>query len=179
MQMIPDLVVSGINYGENLGTGITISGTVGAALEGASYGIPAIAASLKMDASLDFSYSRDIDFKPSGYFTAMTARMLLEHKMPPDVDLLKLEVPEKATVDTPWRVTKVARNSYYHASPPKRDSWSTPSVLDYSVSIDGEEIDPDSDIQAVLIDHVVSITPISLDMTSRVDLRKLDQILRS
>ncbi|NIQ74970.1 MAG: 5'/3'-nucleotidase SurE, partial [Phycisphaerae bacterium] len=37
----PDLVVSGANYGENLGTGITVSGTVGAALEAAANGIPA------------------------------------------------------------------------------------------------------------------------------------------
>ncbi|HRQ32592.1 MAG TPA: 5'/3'-nucleotidase SurE, partial [Anaerolineales bacterium] len=42
----PDLVVSGINYGENIATGITISGTVGAALEAASLGIPALAVSL-------------------------------------------------------------------------------------------------------------------------------------
>src|SRR3972149_2595964 len=43
----PELVVSGINYGENLGTGVTVSGTVGAALEAASLGIPALAISLE------------------------------------------------------------------------------------------------------------------------------------
>src|SRR5512133_3679716 len=41
----PDLLVSGINYGENLGTNITISGTVGAALQGAAFGVPGIAMS--------------------------------------------------------------------------------------------------------------------------------------
>ena len=46
---IPDLVVSGINYGENLGADLTISGTVGAAWEAASYGIPALAVSLQTD----------------------------------------------------------------------------------------------------------------------------------
>jgi len=44
----PDLAISGINYGENFGTGITISGTVGAALEAASFRIPTIAASLQL-----------------------------------------------------------------------------------------------------------------------------------
>jgi len=39
------LVISGINYGENLGESITVSGTVGAAMEGASFGIPALAVS--------------------------------------------------------------------------------------------------------------------------------------
>ena len=43
----PRLVVSGINYGENIGLGVTISGTVGAALEGAALGIPALAISLE------------------------------------------------------------------------------------------------------------------------------------
>ena len=47
----PDLLVSGINYGENTGTGITVSGTVGAAMEAASMGIPALAMSLETDKS--------------------------------------------------------------------------------------------------------------------------------
>src|SRR5215204_4023321 len=47
MKTKPDLVVSGINYGENVATGVTISGTVGAAMEGASLGIPSMAVSLE------------------------------------------------------------------------------------------------------------------------------------
>jgi 5'-nucleotidase len=178
MKIQPDLVVSGINYGENLGTGITISGTVGAALEGSSFGIPSLAVSLKMDTSLNFSYSREIDFCPAGYFTALFARMLVEKQMPADVDVLKVEIPEGATIETPWRVTKVARNRYFIPIPPKRDSWSEPSAIDYTPNIAGETIDPSSDIQAVLIDHVVSVTPLSLDMTSRVDLPQLENLLR-
>jgi 5'-nucleotidase len=49
MKKKPDLVVSGINYGENVATGVTISGTVGAAMEGASLGIPSMAVSLEAD----------------------------------------------------------------------------------------------------------------------------------
>ena len=44
----PDLVVTGVNYGGNMSTDITISGTVGAALEASSFGIPALAVSLEM-----------------------------------------------------------------------------------------------------------------------------------
>ncbi|NIS82325.1 MAG: 5'/3'-nucleotidase SurE, partial [Anaerolineales bacterium] len=47
----PDIVVAGINYGENVGTGVTISGTVGAALEGAALGVPSLAISLETDPS--------------------------------------------------------------------------------------------------------------------------------
>src|SRR5215467_7022964 len=53
---LPSLVVSGINYGENCGNGVTISGTVGAALEAASLGIPAIAVSQQTAFDLHKSY---------------------------------------------------------------------------------------------------------------------------
>lgn len=179
MQAQPDLVVSGINYGENLGTGVTISGTVGAALEGASFGIPALAVSLQMDTRLNHSYSREVDFSSAAYFTAQFAQKLLNHAMPADVDVLKLEVPEDATPETPWRVTRVGRNRYYVPIPSQRESWTTPTELKYEICLEGETIAPDSDIQAVLFDHVVSVTPISLDMTSRVDLRDLEKLLQS
>ena len=52
----PDLVVSGINYGENVGSGVTISGTVGAALEAGALGIPALAVSLQMLSENWYSY---------------------------------------------------------------------------------------------------------------------------
>lgn len=178
MQCQPDLVVSGINYGENLGTGITISGTVGAALEGSSFGIPSMAVSLKMDMSLNFTYSREVDFNPSGYFTMVFARQLIEKKMPADVDVLKVEIPEGATEQTPWRITRIGRNRYFIPTPPKRDSWSEPINLEYRTSVQGEVVDPKSDIFAVLNDHVVSVTPLSLDLTSRVNLADLENLLR-
>ena len=82
MPQKPDLVVSGINYGENVATGITISGTVGAAMEAASQGIPALAASLETDREHHLSYSTDIDFSTAAYFTAYFARKLLEKQFP-------------------------------------------------------------------------------------------------
>ena len=59
MKHKPDLVVSGINYGENVATGVTISGTVGAALEGAALGIPSLAVSLEAAPELHLTYSED------------------------------------------------------------------------------------------------------------------------
>ena len=52
----PDLVVSGINYGENVGLGITISGTVGAAMEATSLGFPEMAVSLQTEAQYHLSH---------------------------------------------------------------------------------------------------------------------------
>ncbi len=83
----PDLVVSGINYGENLGSGITISGTVGAALEAAALGILAMAVSLETDPEHHLSYSTDIDFSTAAHFTAFFARLLLAKSIPEDVDV--------------------------------------------------------------------------------------------
>jgi 5'-nucleotidase len=84
----PDLVVSGINYGENVGSGITISGTVGAAMEGASLGVPSLAVSLETSEEHHLSYSAEVDFSAAAYFTAYFARLLLERNMPADVHLL-------------------------------------------------------------------------------------------
>ncbi|MFW5718208.1 MAG: 5'/3'-nucleotidase SurE [Spirochaetota bacterium] len=52
----PDLIVSGVNYGENLRMDITISGTVGAAFQAAAYGIPALAASQQVDIAHRYEY---------------------------------------------------------------------------------------------------------------------------
>src|SRR5687768_6575220 len=66
MPAYPDLIVAGINYGENVGSGVTISGTVGAALEGASFGVPGLAVSLQTDSQYHLSHSTDVDFAAAG-----------------------------------------------------------------------------------------------------------------
>src|SRR5574340_1621979 len=76
MEEKPALVVSGINYGENLGLGVTVSGTVGATMEAAALGYPALAMSLQADASYHLSYSEEIDFSAAAYFTTYFARLL-------------------------------------------------------------------------------------------------------
>ena len=73
----PDLVVSGINCGENLTVGVTISGTVGAALEGAAAGVPAIAVSLEMSEHDYQTHTEKIDFSAATYFTCYFASRLL------------------------------------------------------------------------------------------------------
>ncbi len=62
----PDLVVAGINFGENPGSGVTISGTIGAAMEGASFGIPALAISLETEQKHHYSHSKEVDFSVGG-----------------------------------------------------------------------------------------------------------------
>jgi 5'-nucleotidase len=175
----PDLVVSGINYGENLGTGITISGTVGAALEAASMGIPALAISLETERQYHLSYSKDVDFTVAGFFTAFFSRLLLQHSLPSDVQVLKVDVPATATSETPWEITRLSRERYYEPLAPKRQSWEQPATVDYEMKKEYSDEVPGTDIYAVLVKKIVSVTPLSLDLTSRVNLKELDHSLRN
>jgi 5'-nucleotidase len=174
----PALCISGINFGENVGSGITISGTVGAAIEAADNGIPSLAVSLETDKAYHYRHSEDVDLNGAAYFTRFFAERMLARKMPPDVDLLKIEVPRCATPETPWRVTRVSRQRYYQAFPSGRRNLIEKRILDYEMAFDRSALEPDSDIHALLIDHAVSVSPISLDMTSRVVLEKVEQLLR-
>jgi 5'-nucleotidase len=174
----PKLVVSGINYGENVSVGITASGTVGAALEGAGLGIPTLAISLETKVEHHRSYSTDVDFSAAGHFTAYFGRMLLERQMPPDVDLLKVDVPSDATSATPWRLTRLSHMTYFETVPTQRVSLDQPGPLGYRLA-DGFALDPpDTDVYALRVMRVVAVTPMSLDMTSRADFDDLGRLLR-
>jgi 5'-nucleotidase len=171
----PDLVVAGINYGENVGSGVTISGTIGAALEGAAFGLPSLAVSLQTDSRYHLSHSTEIDFSAAAYFTRKFARLLLDSPRPMDVDVLKVEVPEGATPATAWRVTRLSRNRYYLPQKPQRAALGDRANIAYARQLEPERVEPDSDVRA-LMDGVVSVTPLSLDITSRVDLQAIQHI---
>ncbi|MCX6038784.1 MAG: 5'/3'-nucleotidase SurE [Chloroflexi bacterium] len=178
MPQKPDLVVSGINYGENVATGITISGTVGAAMEAASQGIPALAASLETDREQHLSYSTEVDFSAAAYFTAYFARKMLEKQFPSEVDFLKVDVPSNATRQTPWQVTRLARQRYFIPVAPKRKSWEERGPVDYQEGAILDSEREDSDVYVLRVKRQVSLTPLSLDFTARVDFDELDRLLR-
>ena len=174
---LPDLVVSGINYGENVGTGVTISGTVGAALEAASFNVPALAVSLETPKEFHLSHSGEIDFSAAAYFTRYFAEVLLSLQRPPDVDVLKVDVPIEATLKTPWRVTHQSRQRYFTPLKPRREKFSDQARVDYQREA-VPDLEPDSDVAALLHDKVVAVTPLSLNLTSRIDLKAWERELR-
>lgn len=178
LPQMPDLVVSGINYGENVGLGVTISGTVGAALEAASLGIPALAISLQAAPHYHLSYSEDVDFLGAAHFAAFFGRILLEKKMLDDVQVLKVDVPSDAGPETDWQITRLARQRYYEPVRPERTSWDTPGRVSYRDAAILDDSFRDTDVYAVRIQHLVSVTPISLDMTSRIKPEELEKQLR-
>ncbi len=178
MKRKPDLVVSGINYGENVASGVTISGTVGAALEAASLGIPSMAISLETDSKYHLSYSTDVEFPIAAKVAANFARMLLEKKFPADVDLLKIEIPADAAPDTPWQLTRVSRQRYYEPTPAERASWDEPGTVGYRANGDFDHEPEDTDVYVLRKKRVISVSPMSFDLTSRVNFAELDKLMR-
>ncbi|MBN1149348.1 MAG: 5'/3'-nucleotidase SurE [Anaerolineales bacterium] len=177
---LPDLLVSGINYGENVGSGITISGTVGAALEGAALGIPSLAVSLETETHQHYSYSEQVDFSSAAQIAAYFASLALSNSFPPDVDVLKVDIPCDATLETPWAITRVSRKRYFEPIPPQRASWDVPAKFGYRQSQVHEccDDDPDSDAYVLRVRRMISVTPLSLDLTSRLDLAAFERTLR-
>ena len=174
----PDLVVSGINYGENLGTGVTISGTVGAALEGAAAGVPALAISVETDPALHLTHSPVTDFSGAAHFTRLFAELLLQLDRPADLDVLKVDVPSEATAETPWRVTRLSRARYFVPVRPVRMRLEDQAGVGYKIDVDDSALEPDSDTYALRVDRVVAVTPLSLDLTSRLKLDAIERLLR-
>lgn len=177
MPQKPDLIVSGINYGENPGIDVTLSGTVGAALEGASYGIPSIAVSLQLMGDDYYGYSKEVNFSTAAYFARKFAKLMLEQRMPADVNVLNINVPAYATPATSWRVTHLSRYTYFEPYvKPGEDG--NPPIVTARIAVHEDELsDPTCDVTAFTRDKVVSVTPLSLNLTSRIDLMKFQNSL--
>lgn len=173
----PDLLVVGINYGENPGADVTCSGTIGAALQGATCGIPALAVSQQAPKEVHIHLSDRVDFTAAAHFTRLFARRMLAAALPGDVDVLKVDVPDGATPQTPWRLTRQSRRTYFRPVPPRRTDLSQPGRMDYEPSWDVRELEPESDIYALVVDRVVAVTPLSLDLTSRADPTEVARLL--
>lgn len=165
----PALVVSGINYGENVGNGVTISGTVGAAIEAACLGIPALAVSLQVPKDLHTSYSREVDFGAAAHFTRLFGEALLKGAHFRDVDVLKIEVPTRATPATAWKLTRISRKRLFWPTRTHKKHLSEDGGLGYAKALDPESAEPDSDIYTVLHEGLVSVSPLSFDLSSRTD----------
>ncbi|MCE8422626.1 MAG: 5'/3'-nucleotidase SurE, partial [Candidatus Methanoperedens sp.] len=116
MKKNPDLVLSGFNVGENISTDtVTTSGTIGAALEAASYGIPALAASIQViDEGDKFDDHRtyNYDYNTGIKIVNRIAKNVLAKGLPKGVDLLNINIPRHATMDTEIEITRLARKIF-------------------------------------------------------------------
>jgi 5'-nucleotidase len=173
----PALVVSGINFGLNLGTEVTISGTVGAALEGSAFDIPSIAVSLEMDPAYHLAGDDNADYAAAMAYTQLFAWYQLIDVPTYDVHALNINVPADATPHTPWRLTRLARRRFFVPRAPDRAKGE--GRPGYRPLDDTSQVELDSDIWTVRMDRIVSVTPISLDLTARVDFSRARSYLHA
>ncbi len=154
LKRVPDLVLSGINKGWNLGDDITYSGTVSGALEGALLGTPGIGVSLKRTPTFDFG--------PSAETAARVARAVLTHGLPPRC-FLNINVPDGAPKGL--RVTTQAKRNHVTKIDSRMDPRGNPY---YWIEEALDEYHPDSgrtDYEAVK-EGYISVTPLQPDMTA-------------
>jgi 5'-nucleotidase len=149
----PDLVVSGINKGLNIGDDVTYSGTVAGALEGALLGYQSIAVSLK------YTHG-DWDFGPAAAVAAQLGAALIERPLP-NRTFLNVNVP--LGVPKGIRATVQARRNHITKVDMRLDPRRRPYFWIEEAQDDWEPHDR-SDRQAV-IDGYVSVTPLQPDLT--------------
>ncbi len=164
----PDLCISGINYGENLGGTNFISGTLGAAMEAASYGVPSLAISIGAKSHEQYSkpYSKD-DWIVIAYFVRKFGMELLNNGLPHNVAVLNINIPSEASIETKIRTTSQSNQNYYTCTKPDIRDFSQSYKLPITVEIDYNSLETDSDIYAFCVDEVVSVTPIGRELTVR------------
>ena len=164
----PDLCISGINYGENLGMSLFHSGTIGAALEASTHMIPGLAVSL--EAGIELHHADDygsMDWRAAMRLTALLAEQILREGLAGDIALLNANVPADAGEATEVRVTMQSRQDYYVVEAPGDRDFGEPHRLEVAVRVDERTLEPDSDIQAFAVDRVVSVTPLTWSLTAR------------
>jgi len=166
----PDLVLSGINQGANMGDDTLYSGTVAAAMEGHLFGVPAIAFSQaeKGWTHLDAA--------------ARTARAIVEQVLLDGLAgqpwLLNVNIPNRADAERlPWQVTRLGRR---HASEPVVRQTSPRGEAIYWIGPAGDARDAGegTDFHATAA-GVVSITPLQVDLTDHRSLEPWSQRLAS
>jgi len=170
LDRLPDLCVSGFNIGENISTDtVTTSGTIGAALESASYGIPTIAASIQVtDQGDKFDDHRhyEYDFDLGIDLVRRISKHALKRGFPDGVDVLNVNIPRNATPDTRVEITRLSRKIFKTAVSERHDPRGRPYYW-----IDGDLVQDDeagTDVHA-LVRGYVSVTPLTLDSTVGLD----------
>ena len=162
----PDLLVSGINRGGNMGQDVTYSGTVWAALEGNLMGVPSFAISLADD--------RYADYRPAAMFATRTARWIVDNGLPEDT-ILNINVPDDPAQDLgKYLFTSQGFSRFSERVVQKED----PRGKSY-FWIGGEKLPVtggiEVDVGAVAAGYI-SVTPLHADMTNYRELELLKNL---
>jgi len=152
----PDIIVSGINRGMNLGDDITYSGTVAAAMEGLLADLPSIAISLAYSGA-------DADYGPAASFVTLLARNIFERGFIPDA-LLNVNVPALPREKIGGvAVTRLGKRNYQDRLIERLDPYGNPYYWVGGPALT-EQAEEGTDVEAVR-KGMISVTPIRLDLT--------------
>lgn len=154
----PNLVVSGINHGANMGHDLTYSGTVSAAMEGVIFDTPAIAVSLDTHDT-----PAPGAFEVVASVTAQIARQVLQHGLPPGV-LLNINAPNAPAGEVRGiEVTRLGTRVYRDVLIERLDPRGRPY---YWIGGDAPTGEPHDGTDIGAVHHgMISVTPVHLDMT--------------
>lgn len=164
VRRLPDLLVAGINLGPNLGVeDLLNSGTLGAALEAAIHQVPAIAVSYCIREMTEKRVEKAEvmleELELTATLAQKTAEYVLEWGMPIGVDIISINVPEKADPKR-VKVTSLSYKGYGDIYTKQKDGyriggWALPSYPDDR---------PGTDIHAIKKEGCISITPIKIEL---------------
>ena len=163
MPRSPDLVISGINSGPNLGDDILYSGTVAAAREAALYGIPAVAVSLVGKGEV-------LDYGPAARFIRNLVKEFYPERTPRGI-ALNVNIPQGQP--SAYRFTRQGSKRAWSSIEEKKDPRGR---RNYRIGRDESEVllEADTDYQAIN-DGIVSITPLQHDQTDYRTLKLLGE----
>ncbi len=162
LERIPDIIISGINDGHNLGEDVFYSGTVAAAREGAMYGVPSLAASLVLNQDPHRHYESAV------YFVRKIALVMMEEKM--QGELMNLNVPNSPLDEIKGlKITRLSTRRYKDPVMKLRENLYV---------IGGEPLwnrEKGTDLEAVL-EGYASLTPLLKDITDYEKIGFLERI---
>lgn len=178
----PDLIVSGINHGLNLGDDVTYSGTVAAALEGVLLGVPGIAVSQQSTrGETGYRPQREYDFGIAARITAATVRELVDNPIP-DGTLVNINVPggQPEGIDVTRLGKRLYSDELEKVEREVQDGRTSYRIYGYEPGLQDE---PGTDIGAIARNRI-ALTPIHLDWTDHSGLeglrrRDLDRLLEA
>jgi 5'-nucleotidase len=171
----PELIVSGINHGANLGDDITYSGTVAAALEGAVLGVPAIAVSQQSNKrEMDFRFGKDFEFDVSASFTARLVAGLEERPISPGT-LLNVNCPAVSTDELAGAaVTRLGKRVYRDKLELQEEDESGRPRRRYRIyGMEPTYREEEGTDFAAIDAGLISVTPLHFELT---DMQRLEEI---
>lgn len=163
----PDLIVSGVNYGENLGTTLTCSGTLGAILEGSTFHIPGVAFSIPAEISIQRSADfPSVDWESVKKVVVFWCKKLLKERIIYGTNLLNINIPTPVPDLQNYLYTKQSKQNFFMSVKPEARDFSKRFEFQTIRSFSIDSLDPKDDIYAMFVKKCISVTPIVHDLTA-------------